>query len=115
MGSPKNLKSQFAISRLDLIRPEAEKECPHAGGVHDQGRDSRSRDDRHQPLNPRTGLAEEAPWAGPMAQAKGRGYRRVAGARSLALGHGAVVAAELHWYEAHGIGRRGMKIKKLLI
>ncbi len=22
--------------------------------------------------------------------------------------------AELHWYEAHGIGKRGMKIKRLL-
>jgi len=31
------------------------------------------------------------------------------------LPDGAIVSAELHWYEAHGIGRRGMKIKKLLI
>jgi hypothetical protein len=27
---------------------------------------------------------------------------------------GAVALAEVHWYEAHGIGRRGMKIKRLL-
>ena len=47
-----NLRSQIATSRLDLIRPEVEKECPHAGGVHDQERDSRSRDDA-----PRAGFA----------------------------------------------------------
>jgi hypothetical protein len=22
--------------------------------------------------------------------------------------------AELHWYEAHGVGKRGMKVKRLL-
>ena len=42
------------------------------------------------------------------------GHGRWRKLRSLALGHGAIVPAELHWYEAHGIGPRGMKIKKLL-
>jgi hypothetical protein len=27
---------------------------------------------------------------------------------------GAIVRAELHWYEAHGIGKRDMKIKRYL-
>ena len=27
---------------------------------------------------------------------------------------GSVRKAELHWYEAHGIGRRGLKIKRFL-
>jgi hypothetical protein len=27
---------------------------------------------------------------------------------------GAIVHAELHWYEAHGIGKRDMKIKRYL-
>jgi len=30
------------------------------------------------------------------------------------LEDGAIVQAELHWYEAHGIGRRGMKIKHVI-
>jgi hypothetical protein len=30
------------------------------------------------------------------------------------LKSGRVWRAELHWYEAHGIGKRGMKIKRLL-
>jgi hypothetical protein len=29
------------------------------------------------------------------------------------LPDGSVVLAELHWYQAHGIGRRDMKIKRL--
>ena len=27
---------------------------------------------------------------------------------------GQIVRAELHWYEAHGIGKRGMKVKREL-
>jgi hypothetical protein len=30
------------------------------------------------------------------------------------LPDGTLVLAELHWYEAHGIGRRDMKVKRLL-
>ena len=41
-------------------------------------------------------------------------WRKLKGEAIVELPDGAVVAAELHWYEAHGIGRRGMKIKKLL-
>ncbi|MEO5762160.1 MAG: hypothetical protein ABIR28_07605, partial [Vicinamibacteria bacterium] len=43
---------------------------------------------------------------------KGR-WRKLKGEAMVHLSNGAIVAAELHWYEAHGIGRRGMKIKKL--
>lgn len=32
----------------------------------------------------------------------------------IRLPNGRVVAAELHWYEAHGIGKRKMKIKRYL-
>jgi hypothetical protein len=30
------------------------------------------------------------------------------------LPNGQVARAEVHWYEAHGIGRRELKIKRLL-
>jgi CRISPR/Cas system CSM-associated protein Csm3 (group 7 of RAMP superfamily) len=30
------------------------------------------------------------------------------------LQDGAIVRAELHWYEAHGIGKRDMKIKRYM-
>ena len=45
----------------------------------------------------------------------GRGrWRKMKGVAMVRLGSGAVVTAELHWYEAHGIGRRELKIKRLL-
>ena len=30
------------------------------------------------------------------------------------LADGSIVKAELHWYEAHGIGKKELKIKRLL-
>jgi hypothetical protein len=45
----------------------------------------------------------------------GRGrWRKRKGNAQIKLKSGAVVEAELHWYEAHGIGRRGLKIKRFL-
>jgi len=41
---------------------------------------------------------------------KGR-WRKRKGMASVRLLDGTVHQAELHWYEAHGIGRREMKIK----
>jgi hypothetical protein len=42
----------------------------------------------------------------------GRGrWRKRKGIASVRLLDGTVHRAELHWYEAHGIGRREMKIK----
>jgi hypothetical protein len=34
------------------------------------------------------------------------------GFATIRLGNGRVVDAELHWYEAHGIGKRQLKIKR---
>jgi CRISPR/Cas system CSM-associated protein Csm3 (group 7 of RAMP superfamily) len=45
----------------------------------------------------------------------GRGrWRKRKGVGQVKLNSGAVVRAELHWYEAHGIGKRGLKIKRFL-
>ena len=44
---------------------------------------------------------------------KGR-WRKLKGRALVELPDGRVVEAELHWYEAHGIGRVDMKIKRLL-
>jgi hypothetical protein len=44
----------------------------------------------------------------------GRRWRKLKGVGSVRLASGSVRRAELHWYEAHGVGRRKMKIKRLL-
>ncbi len=44
---------------------------------------------------------------------KGR-WRKLKGEALVELADGSLVRAELHWYEAHGIGRVDMKIKRLL-
>jgi hypothetical protein len=45
----------------------------------------------------------------------GRGkWRKMKGFATIRLANGRVVDAELHWYEAHGIGKRGLKIKGYL-
>ncbi len=45
----------------------------------------------------------------------GRGsWRKLKGVARVRLGTGVYVMAELHWYEAHGIGRKEFKIKRLL-
>ncbi len=45
----------------------------------------------------------------------GRGrWRKRKGIARLRLADGAICMAELHWYEASGIGRREFKIKHLL-
>lgn len=41
-------------------------------------------------------------------------WRKLKGVARLRLASGAVRMAEVHWYEAHGIGRRKMKIKRFL-
>lgn len=38
-------------------------------------------------------------------------WRKRKGVASVRLRDGTVHEAEIHWYEAHGIGRREMKIK----
>jgi hypothetical protein len=45
----------------------------------------------------------------------GRGrWRKCKGKATARLSDGKLLQVELHWYEAHGIGRRDFKIKRLL-
>jgi len=41
-------------------------------------------------------------------------WRKLKGLAIVRFKNGLRFRAELHWYEAHGIGRRKMKIKQLL-
>jgi hypothetical protein len=45
----------------------------------------------------------------------GRGrWRKMKGVAQVRLPDGVVFRAEVHWYEAHGIGRKEIKVKRLL-
>ncbi len=44
----------------------------------------------------------------------GRRWRKLKGIGSVRLASGSVRLAEAHWYEAHGVGKRKLKIKRLL-
>ncbi len=45
----------------------------------------------------------------------GRGrWRKLKGVAQVRLGSGRIRLAELHWYEAHGIGKREIKRKRYL-
>ncbi len=41
-------------------------------------------------------------------------WRKVKGIAMVRLPNGALRKVELHWYEAHGIGKRDVKIKRYL-
>ena len=41
-------------------------------------------------------------------------WRKLKGTATVRLGDGTMSSAEVHWYEAHGIGRREFKIKRFL-
>ena len=41
-------------------------------------------------------------------------WRKLKGIATVKLTNGNMRKAEMHWYEAHGIGRKKMKIKTLL-
>ena len=41
-------------------------------------------------------------------------WRKMKGEAMVRLANGQLRHAELHWYEAHGVGKRGMKVKRLL-
>ena len=41
-------------------------------------------------------------------------WRKCKGLASVRLPDGTISWAEVHWYEAHGVGRRELKIKRLL-
>ena len=61
---------------------------------------------RHRLCNPRERAAETGLW--PRSLRKRKGIARVR------LSDGSVHLAEVHWYEASGIGRKEFKIKRLL-
>lgn len=47
-----------------------------------------------------------------LRKAYGRGrWRKLKGTATVRLPNGAVRRVELHWYEAHGIGKRDLRIK----
>ena len=41
-------------------------------------------------------------------------WRKLKGIATISLEDGTIVRAELHWYEAHGIGKKEIKIKMIL-
>ncbi len=41
-------------------------------------------------------------------------WRKLKGTATVLLARGEVYQAELHWYEAHGVGRKEIKIKRFL-
>jgi len=47
------------------------------------------------------------------AYRRGR-WRKLKGTAAVRLPSGALRKVELHWYEAHGIGKRDLKIKRYL-
>jgi len=44
----------------------------------------------------------------------GRHWRKLKGIAMVRVVTGSARRAEVHWYEAHGVGRRGLKIKRFL-
>ena len=44
---------------------------------------------------------------------KGR-WRKKKGIAAVRLSDATICTAEIHWYEAHGIGRKELKIKRIL-
>jgi len=44
----------------------------------------------------------------------GRRWRKMKGDAVVRFDDGRIRRAEVHWYEAHGIGRKGLKISRLL-
>lgn len=45
----------------------------------------------------------------------GRGrWRKMKGLATVRLSDGTICEAELHWYEAHGIGKKELKLKRPL-
>jgi hypothetical protein len=44
----------------------------------------------------------------------GRRWRRLKGTAAVKLADGTMCYAEVHWYEAHGVGTKELKIKRIL-
>ncbi len=41
-------------------------------------------------------------------------WRKLKGTATVRLSNGTLCRAEVHWYEAHGVGRKKFKIKRFL-
>jgi len=41
-------------------------------------------------------------------------WRKLKGVATVSLANGRIRKVELHWYEAHGVGRKKLKIKRYL-
>ena len=41
-------------------------------------------------------------------------WRKMKGLATVRLANGRIRRAEVHWYEAHGVGKKKMKIKRIL-
>ena len=91
------------VSRLRLVMPwSINPQCPSQ--VRDRRRDRGRRDDRYR--NGRSDSRVFSKLHGP-----GR-WRKRKGLALVRLWNGRLRRVELHWYEAHGIGRRDFKIKR---
>jgi len=44
----------------------------------------------------------------------GRRWRKLKGTATVELADGRICHAEVHWYEAHGVGAKEFKIKRIL-
>lgn len=44
----------------------------------------------------------------------GRRWRKLKGKAAIKLADGTMCYAEVHWYEAHGVGTKEIKIKRIL-
>ena len=64
----------------------------------------------HRDPSDRRGSGRSGPRQAAEAVRPGR-WRKLKGKALIELPDGSVVMAELHWSEAHGIGRRDMKVK----
>jgi hypothetical protein len=52
---------------------------------------------------------------GHLTQAYGAGrWRKLKGIATIRLPNGRVRSAEIHWYEAHGIGKKDLKVKRYI-
>lgn len=41
-------------------------------------------------------------------------WRKMKGIADIRLADGTILVAEIHWYEAHGVGRRRLKLKSFV-
>ena len=44
----------------------------------------------------------------------GKRWRKLKGDATVRLVNESIRRAEIHWYEAHGVGKRGLKMKRFL-